>query len=726
MVNAVVAWAVFVLPPGALPSLRGDVAATLLYFANWHFVSTAANYFAAGATPSPLGHTWSLAIEEQFYLVWPLVLVVVLRMARPVRRLAVLCAAGALASATWMAVLYRQGASVSRLYYGTDTHAEPLLVGALLAAVLFSAAQRRGSWTGTHHARTTRLAGRAGVGALVGLLVLAHWLSGADALTYEGGYSLVSIAAALLIWSVVVAPSGAVAAVLTRRPVRWLGRVSYGVYLWHYPVFVLVLTHASTGLSTWPLFAARLALTLSLASLSYYLVESPIRTGWFWRRLSGALAVVPVVVASLLAATLLAPAPAVALPPVTRAASSTNNPAGTPVLVVGDSTAMTLGLDLSFDAARYDVDLVNEATLGCGVAMGDEVEDNGNYGPMVAPCNVDAPRADQWPAQWTHWIDMVHPRVVAVLAGRWEVVDFLWHGQWTDILNPAFAAHVKADLELAVSTASAGGAHVVLMTAPCYDSGEQPDGQPWPQDTPARLDAYNRLVRTVAAAHPTTTSVYNLGGLVCPGGRFTPSIAGTTVRAPDGIHFPTWSIDSPDTASPDTLATSERFGTWISAACVARAPTHDAPANERAGGPLTPSRARRPGRTRRPPPPPADAAAPWNPRVTELPASADPDSSAKTKLVHARPKAVPRPRDMLRMPLASPDCDAGMAPMTDALLGALNIPMPTPMHARATAIATGVVGAITSDPRRPPPWPCRRPSTDEARTARPIARRAGR
>ena len=564
MVNAVVLWTVFVLPPGALPSLRGDVVAALLYVANWHFVSTASNYFAGGSTPSPLLHTWSLAIEEQFYLVWPIVLILVLRLAQPLRRLGALCAAGAMGSAAVMAVLYHAGEPVSRLYYGTDTHAEPLLVGALLAVVLSASAQRRGSWVPSPLTRTVSVASFAGVGALAGLLVLAHSMTGSGAFTYEGGYSLVSVAAALLIWSVVAAPNGPVASVLTRRPLRWLGRVSYGVYLWHYPVFVLVLTHASTGLAGWWLVSARLGLTLTLAAVSYYAVESPIRAGRFWRQARGFVAAVPAVAGSLLAALLLSPLPAVALP-ATRPATGTGSGAGTPVLLVGDSTAMTLGFDLSFDAAHYGVNLVNQGTLGCGVAMGDEIQDNGNVGPMVAPCNVASPSDEQWPSQWAHWVDTVHPRVVAILAGRWEVVDFYWRGRWTDILDPAFASHVKTDLDMAVGVAASAGAHVVLMTAPCYHSGEQPDGRPWPQDAPARVDTYNRLVRQVATEHPATTSVYNLGGLVCPQGHYTPAIDGTTVRAPDGIHFPTFSIYSPDTASPDTLQTAKRFGTWISA-----------------------------------------------------------------------------------------------------------------------------------------------------------------
>jgi lysophospholipase L1-like esterase len=117
------------------------------------------------------------------------------------------------------------------------------------------------------------------------------------------------------------------------------------------------------------------------------------------------------------------------------------------------------------------------------------------------------------------------------------VADRTYNGQWTSILNPTLQAYMKAQLQQLVSIASSRGARVVLFTAPCYASGEQPDGTPWPEDQPARVQAYNSIVRQVGAANPATTTVFDLYSLVCPHGQYTPTVGGVMVRSSDGVHF---------------------------------------------------------------------------------------------------------------------------------------------------------------------------------------------
>jgi hypothetical protein len=152
-------------------------------------------------------------------------------------------------------------------------------------------------------------------------------------------------------------------------------------------------------------------------------------------------------------------------------------------------------------------------------------------GSHFVPCQA-------WPDAWADWIKELHPNVVVLLAGRWEVVDRVGpSGKWTNILDRQFASYVKQQLELAVHTAISGGAKMVLETAPCYDSGEQPDGAPWPEDSSARLSAYNDLVREVGAEFPSSVTVQDLDAVVCPGGNYTSDLHGVPVRTADGVHF---------------------------------------------------------------------------------------------------------------------------------------------------------------------------------------------
>ena len=124
-----------------------------------------------------------------------------------------------------------------------------------------------------------------------------------------------------------------------------------------------------------------------------------------------------------------------------------------------------------------------------------------------------------------------------LLAGRWEEVDRLYMGQWTNILNPPYAAYVKQQLELASKIVTPSGANMVFLTAPCLGEPLSPNGTPWPEDSPARQAAYNDLVRQVAAEYPKTDSVVDLNAVVCPGGNNSPTYKGVTVRTADGIHF---------------------------------------------------------------------------------------------------------------------------------------------------------------------------------------------
>jgi hypothetical protein len=366
--------------------------------------------------------------------------------------------------------------------------------------------------------------------------------------------------------------------VLSWPPLTYLGTISYGMYLWYFPVFQVVdaaRTHR-TGLS---LFAVRASVDIAIATMSYFLVEQPIRRGALFRSsgtawvprvrplglLTSALAVTLAVVVGTTAgsaASFAIPVSSARSSP-SPSSSSPASPGVTRLLVVGDSTALTLGDDLPAAGAGWDTAIDEQGVIGCGVAIGPLLLDHGVAGAPGAPCDSATPVSEQWPARLSGLVAADHPDVVALLAGRWEVTDRIYDGQWTNILAPGFQSYVRDQLRLAVHIGTASGAHMVLLTAPCYSSGEQPDGTPWPEDSPDRVRAYNDQLYAVAAEFPGQASVVNLNAIMCPGGRFESAIDGVTVRAPDGVHFPYFQFGDPAAQAPDDLDQVNAFAAWI-------------------------------------------------------------------------------------------------------------------------------------------------------------------
>jgi peptidoglycan/LPS O-acetylase OafA/YrhL len=265
--------------PGAnglidLSGLRGDAVATLLYVNNWHLIFAHQSYFAQFSTPSPLQHTWSLAIEEQFYLVWPLLLLVVLKYGRRGWRqvgVSVTIALG-VGSSVLMAALFHPGVDPSRIYYGTDTRLFDLMAGATVAFLVAARRQPRAQARRTLH----------WVGPAAAVVLGVFWVRAGTSgglptdFMFEGGFLLCAALAALVVADARLVEPGWFARGLAWRPLHFIGTISYGIYLWHWPVIVY-LNGARTGLSTWPLNLLRIAVTLAVSTASYYLVERPIR-----------------------------------------------------------------------------------------------------------------------------------------------------------------------------------------------------------------------------------------------------------------------------------------------------------------------------------------------------------------------------------------------------------------------------------------------------------------
>ena len=292
-----------------------DGLASLGYVANWHFISSGQSYidqFLQGAV-SPLRHMWSLAIEEQFYLLWPLIVIGVAKLTGGSgarggrasrqrtqfrRALITLCTVLGLLSFVRMVMLFSPGGDINRVYYGTDGRAFIILIGAVLAALTWGAPVVARRWQGRVVV--------AGCVAAVGLAVALLSVTAETSWLYEGGYGLVALAMVAVLFAAAQPCANPIARLLELKPLVGLGLISYGVYLWHWPIS-LWLDEANTGLDGVALFAVRAVATLAVSLASYKLLEMPIRTGRISFRGSGRLVAAAAAVVSV-AVLLLVPA----------------------------------------------------------------------------------------------------------------------------------------------------------------------------------------------------------------------------------------------------------------------------------------------------------------------------------------------------------------------------------------------------------------------------------
>jgi peptidoglycan/LPS O-acetylase OafA/YrhL len=652
----------FLLDADALGLLRTDAYAALAYVANWRMIFRGTGYVAATAAPSPLQHTWSLGIEEQFYVLWPL-LVAGLTLWLAARRarvlLVVACCAGAGLSAVLCARLYHPD-DIGRAYYGTDTRAQALLIGAALAAVVAlgdAAAAKHGNRSaafvtaGTEHesraagiaaldgaaapwgkgravgiaavdgaaapGREGRAVGIAAVGGvtgpagegravgmaaagdaggperespaasvtavpgvagsenrgrvaravlgaagLVGAAVTAwlwHAASDEDAWLYRGGLTVAALSTALVLAAVVLSPRSPLARLLGVAPLVWLGRISYGVYLWHWPLFTFV-TSDATGLSRWPLLTVRLVATLAIAIVSYHLIERPIRHGALGRHLPRR--VPAAVTATAFGAAVLVTAISTATPPplpataaapvvistavprasvdsgvpnatVQRAPAPIHRP-GRPanagpeprVTFLGDSVSWVIGDYLPEHPGMWTS---NRAVQGCGIATLPDILQQGTG-------HTNYPGCTSWRGRWQKGIDADNPDVAVIELNRWELMDRNYHGRYQHVGDPDYDKYLTTQLDDAIRIAGSRGAAVVLLTAAYTHRTERPDGSLYPEDQPARVDAWNSLLGAEAARNPQRVTLLDLNPVVCPDGVFTWKINGLRIRG-DGLHY---------------------------------------------------------------------------------------------------------------------------------------------------------------------------------------------
>ena len=384
-----------------------------------------------------------------------------------------------------------------------------------------------------------------GLAGFAGTLILTYTLVGGDAFDYNGGFTLSALAAAAIIAAAVCVPAGLVARVLSTAPLVWLGTISYGAYLWHYPLFIFF-DPGRTGLTGLGLFAVRFGATVAIAAVSYYLVERPVMEGTFWRSMKAtvpALVAVAVTVAVLVAGTVV---PATAAPAAHRFPTSTSTGSPREVVVLGDSTALTLGYALAATAPKGTT-VVNGGIFGCGFAIASAVSFDPPSGQTLGSspaCKESTPKDQQWPAYDALKVAGTRAGdIVLYVAGEWDIQDLYQADHWTNITDPSFQRY-----ELGRCATQPGSA---LPMAPMSSS---PRCRHWVPGVGHPRFPTASHVRSVdhegSRESPQTVSIVDYARILSPNGVFHEYLDGVQVRSADRFPPP---HTFPETCSSTTL-----------------------------------------------------------------------------------------------------------------------------------------------------------------------------
>ena len=462
-------------PPLEQAAVRGQGIATIAYVNNWWLLRTDSQYFDAFQQPSPLLHTWTLSVEEQWYVALPILLLLLIALKRfRLPTMVWLFAGSTLVSAVWTVFLAVNGASVNRLYLGTDTRAQQLLIGGLLG-VLGVLAVSRGS------SRARLAGGAAGVLGVIGvlglLLMFALWPEGrwvAAQLPLSAAFSALLIVGALC-------PSTRVARVLAVEPFRRIGLISYGLYLWHWPIAVMVgadETNAATPV--------RLIATFAIASASYVFLEKPIRAGWVSLRWFLVLPFALVGLALLLT-------PKAPLAASTQALPDHSAPpfsgSGTTTFFVGDSVSGSLWLPAA-GTPRADIAVTGSFLLGCKLFDLDFVV-LGEVGEELEGLDCGA-----WEQQWRADAQRMRPDVgvfVGTSSWQYDVMDS--EGRQQPFGSGGYRERIEQALD--ASLPALGARKVAITSVPCTFLPQNPVNAS--KNDRTRSDTLNAILREYAS-----------------------------------------------------------------------------------------------------------------------------------------------------------------------------------------------------------------------------------
>lgn len=497
---------------------RWDGLATLFEVMNWRSIAAASDYWSEWSAPSPLRHAWSLSIEEQVYVLWPLVVLIALALSDRARTIAVTAWIGAIASIIVMFRLEAIGADTNRLYLGTDTRVAAVLLGAAVAAHRIHLGPRR--W---HATRPVRIA--VGTAAMLPLLVLWIVLDGSDRSTYRGWLALAGVLATLVIASLTDrADGGPLGRLLSHPALVHLGRISYGLYLYHWPVYLLLAERPDR--MDGPRLAIAVTVSYLLAAASHRWIESPVRLGALRGRIGRAAvpAGLAIAILAILTATL------DARPRTTdwdRFLARSADPSAPTVLYAGDSVPLLLAETAAGQVDELGVNVGSVAVAGCNILHPEgPLRDIGGRVWEDAGCGE--------PGRFREGALAYRPDVSLLLFGRIHNNAVEIDGRWRLPCDPEFDAAYRRHTERVVDELTAGGAPVVLVSSPGTTVEWVIDAVP-----PGMAERYrclNDLLREIADHRPDVGFV-DLDAWICPEpGRCLEEIDGIDLR-PDTVHF---------------------------------------------------------------------------------------------------------------------------------------------------------------------------------------------
>ena len=531
---------------------RREAISTVFYVANWNLIDQADDYFAEGFAPSPLRHMWSLAIEEQFYLFWPIFVVVGLRLLNGRLGIFAACIASVTVVSALLMVVSFSPTEASRVYYGTDTRVFQPLAGALLAVIVHAS---------TKSARISRalrcvrpFSPAASIGAFIALIALGWSFGGTGSTYFRGGAIAVTVISVVLILG--TEQPGALRTVLSHRWVVALGAISYGFYLWHWPI---ILWLSPPDEASWTdrrlINLLQFAATVAIAVASYRLVEQPLRTLRRPKTSSVFVAAgLSMAVATLVAFILLSPPPLTnataeealedrsvfpckdGVYPCVRSEGAGSSPPT--VALVGDSTAQHYDLALRQLSADYGFRYVQAAAGGCPI--GNRLLATGTGAAVHKPSNLKCHASTKG----------VYERLVTefdvdlVLATSFnETSQHVTDGAVVTRNTPQHFAETREYLDEAVDDLAAGGAEIAFIEivprgpgVQCLESSTPNSGDCITDITNAFERRYNEILREAASASEHVAGTLTVESSVCPN-ESCPLILDGVVARYDGTHF---------------------------------------------------------------------------------------------------------------------------------------------------------------------------------------------